>query len=89
MIKNIFIPSFKTLEDGVTFMEETEYKTLFSVGINWDLWYDFNGVEKNNINQQKDSVIISNILPSSITTESINFQIDKWYYDGEFIFMLT
>ncbi len=88
MVKNIFIPSFKSVEEGITFMGETEYNTLFSVGVNWDLWYDINGDEKTNIPEQRESAIISTLLPDDITVQSSDFENNKWYYDGEFIFMI-
>ena len=89
MIKNIFIPSFHSLDEGIQFMNETEYKTLFSIGISWNVWYNVDGVEITDIEEQKDSVIISNKLPIHILSQSGDYEIDKWYYDGEFIFMFT
>lgn len=89
MIKNIFIPSFNSLEDGINFMEQTEYKTLFSVGINWEKWYNINGEEILNIPQQKEIVIISSQLPNDIIIKDSDYQDNKWYYDGDFIFIMV
>lgn len=89
MNKNIFIPSFLSMDEGMQFMQETQYKTLFSIGVNWDIWYDSDGVEITNIDEQKGSVIISNNLNEDIITQIGDYEIDKWYYDGEFIFILT
>lgn len=88
MIKNIFIPSFKTLEDGIKFMEDAQFKTSFSVGVNWDIWYNSNGEIVSDIEEQRGSVIISHILPDNIITQSVDFENDKWYYDGDYIFIM-
>lgn len=86
-MKQIILMSFNSVNEGINFMNNFQYPSVFTINRDWYVWYDKNGNKLENIDEQRLANIMLSHPEPYMYCLTDNFVDDEYCYDGNFVFV--
>lgn len=86
-MKQIILMSFNSVNEGINFMNNFQYPSVFTINRDWYVWYDKNGNKLENIDEQRLANIMLSHPEPYMYCLTDNFVDNEYCYDGNFVFV--